>query len=187
MNWRRPTVSLLAVTLLLASCSSVYRVRVADLKHAEGRWMKVPQPIAIPAWKGERKTYIEMSHVRYVTKEIEGTDQVDVATYDSRLGLKVAGFAVMAIGAALVAVTIDGADRECESRQRDNAFECVFATPFLQGMFFGLSALGGGATMAVMGFVKTRPEMKGPSPGFRRHQPTNAEPPVFGVRAVGRF
>ncbi len=73
----RPTIVLLTIlTFFAAGCSNIYRIQIDHLKRGEARWMKVPQPIAIPAYKDGRKTYIDMAYVRYVTKKHPGTDDV---------------------------------------------------------------------------------------------------------------
>ncbi|MFT7621139.1 MAG: hypothetical protein ACI9WU_000300 [Myxococcota bacterium] len=68
------------------------------------------------------------------------------------------------MGIAITVATVLGATSECERRGHSGPDECVFASPFLQGIFFGASGIAGGMTMSILGLATEGPEAKGRSP-----------------------
>lgn len=178
------------LAMLMTSCVQHYTFQRQHLREAEKRWMSAPMPIAVPAIDDNGdKVYVDMAYVRYIVSENEKTDEAVVAVRDIRPLLWGIGIPLMALGTTILALSIKGGQDKCKERNHGDDADCIFATPFLQGVFFGISGAIGGLTMTIIGFANQRPEMSGPAPGFHRHEDGESESSetIYGLKAMGRF
>lgn len=157
----------LLVTLALTACTNVYTVRSADLAEGRRRAIAGEDDVAIPARDEDGDpTYVRVDRL---TRIEEGPETSHVEARDRRVGMRIAAFSAIAVGAMATTYAL----RPMQNSNSDGPYEFDPVTPFFAFLFvrgplfaLGASTLLGGTILLVPAFLGSGPEASEPSPGF---------------------